>query len=271
MEPDDTGAAVADSPAATTEQPTDTSAGTQNTGANGQPSTPDVPFHQHPRWQQVMGENRQMRQAIAELRREQQAARDARQVPMPAEMSHEDAVAEAQALEALERLASKHPKFKALLDHADKLPGLIQSAQGVQSLQKANRDSLNQRGRESISGLVKSENLPTDARFVRRVEHMIAAEIAEMDGGEARFVRGDLSVIQEAFNAIKPDLALISRPAAANVIQTKNNVRNLPPAPRGGGPGQEPPLTLASVGGDENKYRAALRAAAAKIRVAAGG
>jgi len=271
MDSGDQGAAVAESPTAPTGQ-TDTSAGTQNTD-QGQAPVPEVPFHQHPRWQQMLQRSRSAEERalaaerrIEEMSRRFQSLESKAQAPAgtPEEQFHKQ-----QAANALRDLMAEHPELRSLLQLAKNAPHLLQSAHGVQSLQERQEQALHRQGRDSIAALVKSENLPTDARFVRRIENLVAAEIAEMDGGRERYLQGDLSVIQDAFNAIKPDfLAQLSRPAAQSVIQTKNNVRNLPPAPRGGGPGQEPPPTLKD--GDERGYMAQLRSRASKLLDAAG-
>ena len=257
----------------TAESPTVTTEAAESGQAPSAPVAPAAQTVPYERFQQVNSQMRQFERmaretgtTVQQLQRELQELKSKSQAPAG---SPQEQFEKQQAASALRDLIAEHPELKPLLDLAKSAPHLLQSAQGVQSLRQSQEQALHRQGRDSITSLVKAENLPTDAKFVRRIENLVAAEIAEMDGGRERYLQGDLSVIQDAFNAIKPDfLALLSRPAAQSVIQTKTNVRQLPPVARGGGPGQEPPPTLKD--GDERGYMAQLRNRASKLLDAAG-
>ena len=268
MDSSDT-AGIAESAPATPGAETDTSAGTQNTDL-GQTPAPQTPWNQHPDWQRMVRQRDEARaesqrhgQTLTQLQREIQTLKQTAQAPAG---TPQERFEKQQAGEALKSLIAEHPELKPLLDLAKAAPGLMQRMQGVDSLRQAQEQALHRQGREHIGSLVKAENLPTGDKFVRRIENLVAAEIAEIEGGRQRYLNGDLSVIKEAFDAIKPDfLALLQRNSQQGVIDAKQRTQKLPPAStRGGGPGQDPPMKLDAEKGDPKKFMNSLgdRAAA---------
>ena len=209
------------------------SAGTLNTAP-----APDVqpPFHEHPRFQELIGENRQLKAAYGELARRIEALQKAR----PSDQPPSEYVEAAEAL--LSKVLPAHPKLRALLDLADRAPALTQS---VESLTASQRNGLLQAGRSQIASLAQAAKLPADETSLHLIEEMIAGTIRRMKQGEARFLQGDLSIIKEAFNEVESKfLAPFRREGAAQLATTKRKTGNLPPAPRGGLPGTDGPLKL---------------------------
>lgn len=258
MDEQDAGA-VAESP--TADVPTaDTSAGTQNTG-NGQPNVAppvkEAPFHQHPRFQQLIGENRslkgelgQLKQALDELKRT--ASQPARSV--------EDREQRSAAIKALKELMAEDPELAELMAIRKEFPSIKQGVQGVGEVARAQQDMQLRTARSHIEQLAKDAGLPSDPKFTKYVSQMVALATKDIDGGESRFERGDLSVLDEAFKNIEGFLSQVKRDAATTTLQTKAKTKQLPPVPRGGAPGQDALPKLKP--GEERAYREQLHSSA---------
>lgn len=224
--------AGADSATATPEQTTDTSAGTQNTAPG--PSPEQVPFHLHPRWQQVMAENRQYKQMVQGLSQRLQSLETASS--SQGGLTHEQRAEYMKAGDALKTVLSEHPDLKVLLDLAKRAPHLMQASEGVQRLSQAQEQSIHRQARTSIADLAKAESLPAGPKALQFIEDILAGEIARMPNGRQRYLAGDISVVSEAFNAVKGEFfAHLRRDPSATVVDTKlNKVTKLPPRPAGG-------------------------------------
>lgn len=226
-------AATTDSAPVTTEPATDPSAGTQNTAPGQATPQPEVPFHQHPRWQQVMAERKQDREMIRGLSQQLQELQAASR-PQGG-LSHDQRAEYMKAGDAIKTVLGEHPELKVLLDLAKRAPHLMQASDGVQRLNQAQVQSITRQSRAAIASLAKAENLPTDPEFLEYTEDLIAARIDRMPDGRARFLGGDTAVVNEAFDAIKGKfLAHLRRDASATVVDTKKKVVQLPPRPAGG-------------------------------------
>lgn len=236
-----------------------TATGTDQTGTDAATSAetlkPDQaaqdtppPFHEHPRFQELIGKNRQLESVVSRLSQQLaglQRGRDGDQTPP-------------EYVEAAEALFSKvlpaHPKLRALLELAERAPALTQS---VESLTTAQRNGLLQAGRSQIATLSQTSKLPSDENSLNLIEEMVAGTIRRLPDGEARFLRGDLAIVKEAFEQVEKNfLSHLRREASAQLAQTKQKTSRLPPAPRGGVPGSEGDLKLEP--GKERDFTAAL-------------
>lgn len=241
---DDTlGVEAADSPSAS-ESATDTSAGTQNTGT-GQPiAQPGAnrPFHEHPRFQQLIGENRSLKGELAGLKQTVEGLQ--RTASQPAR-TEEQRQARSEAIKALKELMSEDEELAELLSIRKEFPQLKQGYQGVGQIAKAQQDAATRQGRAQITSLAEQAGLSTDPKYVGRIERLIAAEIYEDKDALERYQSGDLSVIEEKFKAVNDEFfGQTRRQAQTTVLDTKNKTRQLPPVSRGGAPGADAPPTL---------------------------
>lgn len=214
------------------------------------PAEPQVPFHQHPRFQQLIREGQLSRQTIATLQqqlREESERRTALEKKFTAGQSTPEEAEElrkaAGALErilmgnpeALERILLAHPKFKALAENADKL---MATTGGVEQIQQAQSQALYRQAQSHIHEMAKSAGLPSEPKYLSRLVRAVAAEAQSLPDGNARFAAGDLSVLDEAFKALQTDfLATTQRAGTAQLLQTKSRTQSLPPAPRGSAAG----------------------------------
>lgn len=225
----------------------DPSAGTPNTGAEGQPDVqPQVQTVPYARFQQVNG---QFRQTEGQLRQAQQqvtalterlSALEKKANSGPG-LSTEQRIEMENAADALQRVMEAHPRLGKLLGIADKADELLKGYESVGSLREGTQQQLVVGSRAQMREIVSKEGYRLDDKGWSRVETMIAAEIAQMPDGQARFQRGDREVIAEAFNEIKPFLNGFKREANASLNDAKNRLNRLPPAPRGGVAGQPAP------------------------------
>lgn len=230
----------------------DPSAGTQNTGTNGQPAEANVPFHLHPRWQErtqeiqtLRAQNAQLNQRLAQLeqRREQTGG------PVSDE---ERALKEA-------RDAFYGKVAPELKDVPQLITGLAQE-RFVSS------------GERMIETFAKQHNLD-GAELSNSLAEIIKNNPALM----ARAQKGDVSLVSEYLRGIAPVIAAMKkqgdsaqRTTAAATGQTKLATRNLPPRSAVGGPsGQPAPETFDKTKDDprsfwervQNRGRQAIRAA----------
>ncbi len=213
-----------------------------------QPQEP--PFHLHPRFQQLIRDGQMSKQTIAQLQSqvEQYQAKFAelekKQNQGTSTPEEDDELRKASGAlerilmrnpEALDRILSTHPKFKALSDNADKL---LASQNGVTQLQQAQSQALMRQAESRIQGLAKEAGLPNDPAYLQRLVRLVAAEAQAIEGGNQRFAQGDLSVLDEGFKALQGNfLNHTQRAGTAGLLQTKSRTSALPPAPRGGAAG----------------------------------
>lgn len=214
------------------------------------PAEPQVPFHQHPRFQQLIREGQMSRQTIATLQQQYEQAQaklaelekkatQGTSTPEEEEELRKAGGALERILmrnpEALDRILSQHPKFKALAENADKL---LASQTGVTQMQQAQSQALMRSATSHIHSLAKEAGLPQDAGYLQRLVRLVAAEAQQIEQGNARFSQGDLSVLDEAFKALQSNfLAHTQRAGTAALLDTKQRTTSLPPASRGGAAG----------------------------------
>ena len=233
---------IADAPADSSTAPVDG----QQTQADAQ-SADQRPFHEHPRFQELIAQNRDFKTQNGQLSQQvQQLTQAVQQMQQQAPRGGQPPSEEyTKAADALLKIMEVNPRLKALLGLSDAAPQLIKGYQGVQDLTQAQSTALLRSGRQEISSLAAKANLATDDDSVDLMEEMVAGVIRRTPGAEERFRQGDLSTVGDAFKKIQDGfIANLRRPAAASVLQTKDKVRGLPPAPRGGLPGGSAPAKL---------------------------
>jgi hypothetical protein len=237
------------SPAQPTEPAAEPSqATTQPVPAQAQPKG----FHEHPDWQRMVRSRHEDRQAMQALQRELQTLRQSGQQSTDQPLTQE----ETQALGVLKRLMARDPDLAAALGVAKQFPQVQQRLQGYDQMQAQAARAHNNAARSSIKELAAAEGLPTDDANLKHIVRLVAGAAMELENGNERYAGGDLSVWEEAFNQVKPWFAGLRKPAEASVAQTKNKVRNLPPAPRGGAPGAPAPAKL--VPGKEREFESGM-------------
>ena len=216
-----------------------------------QPVAPaEPPFHQHPRFQQLIRDGQMSKQTIATLQQQveqyqakfaelEKKATQGTSTPEEDEELRKAGGALERILmrnpEALDRILSQHPKFKSLAENADKL---LAGQTGVQQMQQAQGQALMRSATTHIHGLAKEAGLPQTPEYLQRLVRLVAAEAQQLEGGNARFSQGDLTVLDEGFKALQSNfLAHTQRAGTAGLLQTKSRTQSLPPAPRGGAAG----------------------------------
>ena len=216
-----------------------------------QPAAPaEPPFHQHPRWKELIRDRQMSRQTIAQMQQqlEQQQAKSAelerkqnqgRTSPEEDEQLRQAGTALERIImsnpEMLDRLLSAHPQFKAWKDNADKL---LATTGQTEQMAQAQSQALMRQATSHIHALAKDANLPQDPAYLQRLVRLVAAEAQAIEGGSQRYSQGDLSVLDEGFKALQSNfLAHTQRAGTAGLLQTKHATRGLPPAPRGGAAG----------------------------------
>jgi hypothetical protein len=209
-------------------------------------------FHEHPDWQRMVASRRedralvsQLQQKIAAFERSQQAQPGSQQTYSPEEL---------QAINALKRLLAGDPELKAVLDLAKKSPQFEQRFQGMDQFQAQAARAHTSAARSHIKELAAAENLPTDDASLRHIVRLVAGEAMQLDNGNERYASGDMSVLEEAFQSIKPWLSGLRKPAEQTVAQTKNKLKQLPPPMRGSTAGEPAPKKLEQ--GKEREFEA---------------
>ncbi len=244
----------------------DSSATTQPDAQNGIQAESQRPFHEHPRFQELIAQNRDFKsqngQLTQQVQRLTQAVQSMQQnAPRNGQPPSQEYM---NAAEALIKVMEVNPRLKALLGLADAAPQLVRGYQGVQQLSEQQSTSLLRTGRNEISSLATKANLPADDESIDLLEEMVAGVIRRTPGAEEKFRQGDITTVTEAFKKIADGfVANLRRPASASVIQTKNKVSNLPPAPRGGLPGQAAPAKLEP--GKERQFEQSLHSKAMQM------
>ena len=201
------------------------------------------PFHQHPRFRELIAENRslkestqQLSQRLAQLEQLQTTARQ------DGGLTADEKRQYAEAATALKRIFAADPELKALFEARTYLPQLAEGYQSVQRLTQAQGQAQMETARGHIAQLAAQEGLPADKKWLTHLTRLVAGAAMGLDNGNERYDRGDLSVLDEAFDAVKGDfLALLRQNAATATAQAKTKLRTLPPAPRGSAAGPEAP------------------------------
>jgi hypothetical protein len=222
------------------------------------PPVDSRPFHEHPRFRELTTANREMKAQIAALTQRMQQTQQQGQPMAP-----EEAQQYQQAAAALKRLIGNDPELRGIFDLLKQAPQFQQRFQGIDAMQAQAARAHTNAARSAIKELAAADGLPTDDASLRHIVRLVAGEAMSLEQGNERYSSGDLSVLEEAFTAIKPWLSAMRKPAEATVAQTKNKTKGLPPAPRGGVAGQPAPAKLEP--GKERAYEADMHSRARKM------
>ena len=238
-----------------TDAQADTSAGTQNTDL----ADAQVPFHQHPRFQELIQQNRtyrgqieQVGRTVQSLQQELQAIKAERQAAGQTQPSQE----EVQAGNALVSLIRQHPELRGLLDAPKQLGNVRQLTERLERMERTQHSGITQSGRKVISDFVTSANLPKDS--AGRLERYVLGHLHDDPDAMARFTSGDVSVIGEVLADLKTSLLdQARRDGTAALGATKNQLlRTVPPRQAGSQSGAVAPPKLEP--GKEREHLAAL-------------
>ena len=208
-------------------------------------SEPQAPFHNHPRFRALISENRdlktaqqQLTQRLAQLEQLQSAANQG-------SLNADEQRQYAEAATALKRIFAADPELKAFFESRNYLPQLAQGYQSIQHLSRAQGQAQLETSRAHIARLATKEGLPTDTKWLSHLNRLVAGAAMGLENGNERYERGDLSVLDEAFQSVKGDfLTLLRQSAATQTAQTKGKLKTMPPAPRGSAAGLEAPKPI---------------------------
>jgi hypothetical protein len=256
--------AAADSSSANTgaDQNADTSQATTQPGADGQSQQPRG-FHEHPDWQRMVASRREDRAVIQQLRTEIQrlgSAVTARSSQPDAPLSQEEQAA----ITTLKRLMARDPELAAALGVSKQFPQLQTRLQGYEQSQAQAARAHTSAARSFIKDLATEANLPVDDANIRHIVRLVASAAGDIENGNQRYSEGDMEVLREAFNGLKPWLEQMRKPVQQQVGQTKTKLKNLPTPTRSGstpGPAATPKLER----GKERAFEADMHSRARKL------
>jgi hypothetical protein len=227
----------------TTSDSVDTSA--QATTAPAPSTAPDrpAPFHEHPRFRELTSQNRSLKEQVAQMsQRVNQLERLSSRADSQGGLTQEEQAQYRDAATALKRIFAADPELAQLFEARKHLPQLAQGYQSLQQLSRAQAQAAQSQARTHIERLAAKEGLPTDKKYLTHLTRLVAGEAMNLQDGNERYDRGDLSVLDEAFESVKGTfISLMRKEAAATTTQTKNKLKTMPPAPRGGAAGPEAP------------------------------
>ena len=209
------GSPAESSPATTTDA---TGQAPSTPGQNGDGRSQYVPYE---RFQQVNTRMREFENMARTLQQELQTLRQERQASGQTQPSQE----ERSAIDALNRLASLDPKWKAMLDNAEKFTALNGT---VEQMTRAQFNGTLSTGDTRIASFVRENGLPTTPEFVNGFQMQVGALIKSHPQAEARLRAGDLSIIDEANAHVMRLLVPLRTQSNASLGQTKTNLRSLP-------------------------------------------
>lgn len=204
------------------------------------------PFHTHPRFRELVGENRTLKETVGQLsQRIEQLEALQQQAATQGGLTVDEQRQYAEAATALKRIFALDPELRSLLEARQYLPQLAEGYESVQRLSQAQAQAQRESARSHIAQLATKEGFPTDKKWLSHLTRLVAGAAMSIPDGNARYERGDFSVLDEAFNEVKEQFfALMRREAAGVVQQTKDKTKKLPPAPRGSAPGAPAPVQL---------------------------
>lgn len=226
-----------------TEGSADSSQATSQPVNQQQNTEEQVPFHKHPRWQQLQGELRsgrqtiqQLQQMVGELQRGQMQARSGPGLNDEQRRQYGEAAA------ALKQVLQHDPELAPILQMLKQYPQFAQQLQqfsgGQQELQQAAAKANLQNARAVISDLVSQHNLAFGKEDMPMVNALIARAAMSLENGDERYRQGDETLFEEAFKSVLPFLKKFGAAATVQTAATKGKTTNLPPAnTRGGLPG----------------------------------
>ena len=166
-----------------------------------------------------------------------QAQNQGRRVPTLSEQEH-------QAGDAMWRIIQHHPELRRVVQMMQAFPQLAQGYGTAREVAQSQRDALVNQGLGQIKQFAGEAGLPTSDRMLRTYDLAVADTIAAMPQGRERIRRGDLSVVREAWDVIKPELGGLRAPQQALAASQRGRVSRLPPAPRGAPAGPAGPPKL---------------------------
>jgi hypothetical protein len=149
-----------------------------------------------------------------------------------------------EAAAALKRIFAADPELAALFEARKHLPSLAQGYQSVQQLTQAQARAQQSQARNHIEQLVKTAGIEVDKKHLPHVVRLVAGAAMGLPEGNERYDRGDLSVLDEAFTEVKEFIEAFRKGGTAQVVQTKDKLKKMPPAPRGGPAGTEAPKPI---------------------------
>ncbi len=221
-----------------------------NTG-NGHPAQAEGPFHQHPRWQQMLRERNEARaqaaqhgQSLQQL--QQELAILKRQAQAPAG-SPEEQFQSQQAIAALTKLFDGDPKLKRLLDLAEHADRLLQTPDAIQQFGHSQAETQRRSAVTHIRGLAEKAGLDTDDESLGWLVAAVRQAALRLPDARQRYDSGDLGVLDDAFKQIHGKW-FGPRPTAPAIVAAKRSTSNLPPRPAGGSINRDAPPDIAKVG-----------------------
>ncbi len=240
---------------------TETADPSQATTQPAQPAVQPKGFHEHPDWQRMVASRREDRGIIQQLQQRLQAQEQRSQQSQRADepLTQEEQAA----VVALKRLMARDPELKTALLAGQQLPQFHQRFQGIDQMQQQAAQAHTHAARSTIKELAAADKLPTDEASLRQITRLVAGEAMALENGQERYSSGDLSVLNEAFQNVKPFLATLRKPAEDSLIQTKNKLKQLPRPAQGSAAGQ--PAMPKPEPGKEREYEAKLHGLARKM------
>jgi len=210
-------------------------------GEQQQQTQQQVPFHQHPRFQQVIGQNRELRSTVQQLTNRLNQIEANAQQRGGATNAEQQQYTEIAA--ALKKVFAADPELASLLKLREQAPAFEQATEGVNQLRQQQARANLSAAQTHIAGLVKGAGLEVSKEHMPHIAAMIARAAMSLPDGNERYMAGDHSVLTEAFDQIKPFLEALRKPATATTAQVKAKVKQLPQRPAGGNAGQPAPTT----------------------------
>jgi hypothetical protein len=211
-----------------------------------------VPFHQHPRFQQVIRENQQFRGVAQQVPGLQQQVKELSDKLATYErkatqgtVSPEERMQRDLAVNALEDLLTSNPQaaerilrsipaVAKLLDNAEALSTLPNQHQQLQQGQQ--RAAANAVAGH-IANLAKAAGYTVTPQWLQTAYRQVVINAHQIPDGNARFERGDMTVIDEAFKQFEEFIGQSQRGNTQALLETKKRTGQLPPAPRGSAAG----------------------------------
>lgn len=212
--------------------------------APSQPAQPAAekqpPFHEHPRWQQMLGQNRQLQGTVQQLsQRIQQMEALQQKAAQQGSLSAADLAQYQEAGAAMEKIMQATDWGRDLLAMRAQKAQLESGQQTLTRIQQQQAQALSRQSISHITNLAEKagydvKNQPWVASLVRG----IAAHALATPGANERFDQGDLTVLDEVFKEYQETfLSRLQRAGQAQTLATKQRTASLPPAPRGGAAG----------------------------------
>ena len=212
-----------------------------NTGQPDGNQDAQVPFHQHPRWQEMQQHLRASRAEAQQLKQQmeqmgQHVRNMGRQPPGVAAPPLPDDIRNAG--DAIWQIMGQHPSFAKLLA-TQQFPeqfGTQMEAWQTEQAEAAKAATVDA-SRNLIVDLAQRDGMKLTPETLSYYEELVTAVIRQNPEWHFRLVnRGDHRVVEQAFRKVTNEvIAQLGRPQAAASAAAKANTLRLPPAARGGG------------------------------------